>query len=102
MVTTSAPARFKSWTPSRKKPMLSSTGGSSSTATTRFPLSSLPAREFSSGRAEGSRGGAARMRGGGGEARARAAAAMCSGVVPQQPPTILTPAWTSSAAFCPK
>ena len=34
--------------------------------------------------------------------QARAAAAMCSGVVPQQPPTILTPAWTSSAAFCPK
>jgi len=104
MVTASAPAWVRARTPSRKKERSSSAGGSSSTAMTRSPRSRLSARELGlgAGRETAAGAGPAAGRAGGRAAMARAAWARCSGVVPQQPPTMDAPARTTSASLSPK
>ena len=83
--------------------MSSSTGGSSSTATTRLPALSLSNRGLS----PAVRWGrwlllGLSCRAGRGLDRAAASRAMCWGVVPQQPPTMAAPLWTISTIFSAK
>ena len=100
IVTASTPASRSARTPSIKKPISSSTGGSSSTATTRFPLSSFSQKRLRSAFALSASGARSvtDTRTGGCASSAFLSSAMCSGVVPQQPPRISAPG--SAAACC--
>ena len=93
IVTASAPEPRKACTPSQKPALSSSTGGSSSTAMTRLPASNFSQRELDALAAGlSSFFGAETVHLGSGSFKACAVWAICSGVVPQQPPTMEAPA----------